>query len=157
MSGETILYFAYGSNLDIEQMESRCPSSHVKTKGRLRDYRLDFRRYSTGWRGGVADVVKDDGGEVWGIVYELTRADLKQLDAYEGYPDVYTRFTASIDTPSRTLHDVEVYAVVTKQPFTAPATRYMQIIQRAALELGFPQSYRDYLAQVPVRDSNDVP
>lgn len=97
------LYFAYGSNLDVEQMKRRCPESKVLVPGCLRGYRLDFTWHSSGWGGGVADVVLDPQKEVWGVVYELTMRDLELLDNYEGYPKVYTRFQTSIETSERTV------------------------------------------------------
>jgi gamma-glutamylcyclotransferase len=42
------LYFAYGSNLDVEQMKRRCPESKVLVPGCLRGYRLDFTWRSSG-------------------------------------------------------------------------------------------------------------
>ena len=44
-----VLYFAYGSNLDPEQMASRCPSARVAFLARLADHRLDFTYFSTRW------------------------------------------------------------------------------------------------------------
>ena len=35
-------YIAYGSNMNIEQMERRCPGARVAGKGWLKDHRLFF-------------------------------------------------------------------------------------------------------------------
>ena len=37
------LYFAYGSNMDLYQMNYRCPSSEVMGNVTLNDYKLAFR------------------------------------------------------------------------------------------------------------------
>ena len=34
------LYFAYGSNMNLDQMEFRCPDAEVAGNVRLEDYRL---------------------------------------------------------------------------------------------------------------------
>ena len=40
------LYFAYGSNLDAEQMKARCPTARPLRTARLADHRLGFTHYS---------------------------------------------------------------------------------------------------------------
>lgn len=141
-----ILYFGYGSNLDASQMRHRCPDSRVVQVGWLQDYRLEFTRYSTAWEGGVGDVVRHPGEQVWGQIYLLSQADLDSLDEYEGYPRIYTRFTSPIETHDGRVEGVWVYEVVDKQGFVSPATGYLKVIQDAAEELGFPDGYRSYLA-----------
>jgi hypothetical protein len=82
-------YFAYGSNLDAEQMRRRCPSAQPVGRARLRHHRLDFTHLSARWRGGAADVVPHSGESVWGILYDLATPDLARLDRYEaGYDRV---------------------------------------------------------------------
>ena len=138
-----IKYFAYGSNLDLAQMKIRCPSSELISKGSLSDYRLTFNRYSSGWGGGVADVIQGKGSEVWGLVFELSNSDLKRLDSYEGcYNDqtsLYERWKAIINTPKGQISDVWVYTVVEKQKFVQPTLEYLQIIKDAAVRWNFPK------------------
>ncbi|HIS18262.1 MAG TPA: gamma-glutamylcyclotransferase, partial [Candidatus Coprovivens excrementavium] len=38
-----IIYFAYGSNLNIEEMNKRCPSSNILGSTILKDYKLVFK------------------------------------------------------------------------------------------------------------------
>ena len=68
-------YFAYGSNLDLLQMKRRCPSSKLISKGSLSGYRLTFNRFSSGWGGGVADVIQAQDSKVWGLVFEISDTD----------------------------------------------------------------------------------
>lgn len=80
-----MLYFAYGSNMDWDQMKSRCPSSRFVGLAVLRDHRLAFTRYSKNRKCGVADAVPDEGKMVWGVVYEIDDRGVGPLDAAEGY------------------------------------------------------------------------
>ena len=48
-------YFAYGSNMNLEQMKYRCPAAEVVENVRLEDYRLAFRGRAPG--NGVATVL----------------------------------------------------------------------------------------------------
>src|SRR5436309_7522291 len=47
-----MLYFAYGSNLDPEQMSARCPSHRVIGLAELKEHRLVFPLFSPRWGGG---------------------------------------------------------------------------------------------------------
>ncbi len=148
-----VKYFAYGSNLDLLQMKRRCPSSELISKGSLPGYRLTFNRYSSGWGGGVADVIQDQGSEVWGLVFEISDSDLERLDRYEGcYNDqtsLYERWKAVINTPDGQVSDVWVYTVVEKQKFVPPTSEYLQIIKDAAVKWNFPKSYQDDWYLIP--------
>lgn len=50
-------YFAYGSNMNLEQMKYRCPAAEVVENVRLEDYRLAFRGKAPG--NGVATVLPE--------------------------------------------------------------------------------------------------
>jgi gamma-glutamylcyclotransferase (GGCT)/AIG2-like uncharacterized protein YtfP len=138
-------YFAYGSNLDLIQMKRRCPSSKLISKGSLSDYRLTFNRFSSGWGGGVADVIQAQGSKVWGLVFEISDTDLERLDRYEGYhkdeTSLYERWKTVIDTPNGQICDVWVYTVAEKQKFVKPTLEYLQIIKDAAKKWNFPKAY----------------
>ena len=147
-----LLYFAYGSNLDLPQMRMRCPQSSVVCPGWLQGYRLDFTRYSSVWKCGVADIIASKGDEVWGLVYNIADKDLENLDHYEGYPSAYTRFQASVHTEDDVLDDVWTYTVREKCAFKPPSRAYLDIIKRAAKEYRFPTFYRDYLEGISPED-----
>lgn len=72
------LYFAYGSNLWLEQMTERCPNHRFIGKGILKGYRWIISKR------GVANIIKSETDEVQGIVYEVTKSDEDILDRKEG-------------------------------------------------------------------------
>lgn len=71
-----MLYFAYGSNLNVAQMARRCPAAVKVGPLVLPRARLVFR--------GVADVIPDDLCSVQGGVWRITPKCLRALDVYEG-------------------------------------------------------------------------
>ena len=79
------VYFAYGSNLEPDQMRARCPGSRVLCRAILPDHVLVFRGFSRDWEGAVATVEPAPGEVVHGVVFEVTPADVESLDRYEGY------------------------------------------------------------------------
>ena len=58
-------YFAYGSNMNLEQMKYRCPAAEVVENVRLENYRLAFRGRAPG--NGVATVLPEKGSYVEGV------------------------------------------------------------------------------------------
>ena len=80
-----MFYFAYGSNMDWDQMKERCPSARFLGIAELRDHRFAFTRRSKKRGCGVCDVVSDRGKVVWGVVFEIDDVDIGQLDMEEGY------------------------------------------------------------------------
>ena len=93
----TTYYFAYGSNIDEDQMLSRCPYSMKVYKGFLKGHKLFASHNSKYWKGGVFSIKEQENSMVYGIIYEITPEDLENLDRYEGYPTVYDRKEMEID------------------------------------------------------------
>ncbi len=54
-----MLYFAYGSNMYREQMQTRCPSAEFVAKALLPDYELAFTHYSDTRKCWVADIIEN--------------------------------------------------------------------------------------------------
>jgi gamma-glutamylcyclotransferase (GGCT)/AIG2-like uncharacterized protein YtfP len=75
------LYLAYGSNLNPDQMASRCPGAKFVEKIYLADAKLVFR--------GVLDVEFCPDSIVPCAMYEINGAHELDLDRYEGVRDGY--------------------------------------------------------------------
>ena len=82
------LYFAYGSNINLDQMTFRCPSAEVVSPVTLNGYRLLFR--------GVATIAPDPVAQVKGLLWKLTPECERSLDHYEGYPNYYENMKSRI-------------------------------------------------------------
>ncbi|MCR4261064.1 MAG: gamma-glutamylcyclotransferase [Candidatus Colwellbacteria bacterium] len=143
-------YFAYGSNMNEQQMLKRCPESHLYGKGVLKNYSLDFTIYEEGrWNGGgCADVVYTPGAEVWGLVYSVSSADAKNLDIAEGVPYSYRRINKIIEVDDGKNLEAFLYEVVNKAHPKNPSTQYLDIIKRATEKYQFPKTYRDFIKAI---------
>lgn len=97
-----MLYFAYGSNLNLNQMYQRCGGSIGITQAILHDYKLVYRR-------GVATVEPSVGDKVYGALYLISDTDLDALDVYEGTPTFYYREDVVIETKSSGLQTAMTY------------------------------------------------
>ena len=131
-------------------MRKRCRSARILGVARLLGYRLGFTRYSSGWEGGVADVILEPGAEVWGLLYEIDDDDLMELDGYESYPNAYTRFQVSVQIGTRFFDGTWVYSVVDKVTFVPPTAKYLDILIEAAARWKFSGSYSEQLKKILV-------
>jgi gamma-glutamylcyclotransferase (GGCT)/AIG2-like uncharacterized protein YtfP len=163
-----MLYFAYGSNLDPEQMRARCPGHHVVGMASLQDYRLAFPLFSSDWGGGVAGLVRAHGEKVWGIVYELTDADLAALDDYEGWRgpgdqhNLYDRDAVTLDlvrpddgsVPRRVRAHTYLPRAFNPSP---PSRRYLDTVLRGARHHRLPDDYVEKLAKAAAVEESSSP
>ena len=79
-------YLAYGSNLNIPQMQFRCPEARIVGTAVIEGYRLLFKGSKTG---SYLTIEKAEGYEVPVGVWEVSERDERNLDRYEGYPTFY--------------------------------------------------------------------
>ena len=134
-----MLYFAYGSNLDADQMKRRCPSSRFVDIGRLENHALTFSGYSARWRGAVATIVKHRGAATPGVLYSLEPEDLDALDSFEGHPFAYRRCRKMVrDSDDRRVL-AHVYVLGRPDP-VPPGVEYFRTIQSAYRRLGFDRA-----------------
>tara|TARA_B100001996_G_scaffold376008_1_gene356714 strand:+ start:34 stop:477 length:444 start_codon:yes stop_codon:yes gene_type:complete len=79
-----MLYFAYGSNLNHQQMKNRCSGARYIKKYTLNGYKLCFSHKTNHSVYGHANIVKDKKSTVNGALWNITKNDEKELDGYEG-------------------------------------------------------------------------
>ena len=115
-----MLYFAYGSNLNLFQMKRRCKDSIFLRKYELKGYRLNFRsKYR------AADIEKSKNSLVPGALFEISKSDEKKLDVYEDYPNLYRKLYFSYYNKT-----VMTYIMVNKTEFRYPTERYLNVVKR---------------------------
>ena len=115
-----MLYFAYGSNLNLFQMKRRCKDSVFIKKYELKGYRLNFRsKYR------AADIEKSKNSLVPGALFEISKSDEKKLDVYEDYPILYKKLYFTFYNKT-----VMTYIMVNKTEFRYPTERYLNVVKR---------------------------
>ncbi len=134
------LYFAYGSNLKLRQLQRRCPGSTVVGRARLPGYRRAFTRYATKRKGGVADIVAEEDAEVWGVLYDVDDEGMASLDAFEGVPRAYRRETVRVTDDEGVEREAETYDANKTGEF-APCREYLDLIVTGGREHGLPDEY----------------
>ena len=102
------LYFAYGSNMNLGQMEYRCPAAVPVGAVHLDDFRLAFRGAGLS---AVATIVPEAGSHVDGVLWSITSDCEKSLDRYEGYPNFYGKQAVCVADAAGNKHTVMAYVM----------------------------------------------
>jgi len=154
-----MLYFAYGSNLDWNQMKERCPSAQFVCRALIHDYRLAFTRQSKTRGCAVADIVPHKGSCVWGVVYQISDYDIGALDKNEGFQpnrkrdeNAYVRENyhvyeeGNIEKPL----SVTIYIANKQKNPPLPDDKYKKLIVEGAKFWHLPGDYVKELEQIKV-------
>ena len=133
------LYYAYGANLNLDSMASRCPGFEPISTAVLPDYRFAFK--------GVADVEPAPGENVYGALYMLTPQHIKTLDRFEGFPNLYIKKQVLI----RILDGLEpkcftkatVYIMRNGARYAQPSNVYLNTILTGCKQWKLPENYQE--------------
>lgn len=80
---DSFLYFAFGSNLSSERIRKNSPSAAFVSIARLPGYDLRFCGYaSENWKGATATIWKEEGAEMWGVVWRISNEHSDALNRY---------------------------------------------------------------------------
>jgi gamma-glutamylcyclotransferase (GGCT)/AIG2-like uncharacterized protein YtfP len=128
------LYFAYGANMDAAAMALRCPASRLIGRGQLHRHRFIIMRE------GYASVIRDPVRTVWGVLWDLSLADVPALDRYEGVAGgLYSKSSQPVVTQGG-IKRALIYSGRSTAP-GAPRPGYLEAVLRAAEAAQLPPAY----------------
>ncbi len=132
-------YIAYGSNMVREQMDYRCPDAKLIGTGYISGARLEFYLHAT------VEKTGDMRNRVPVAVWEISAADEKRLDRYEGYPSYYVKeeWPVRMDDGSEIKGMIYIMKLIRNAP---PQHSYYQGIVDAYRALGLSRQVRTVLA-----------
>jgi hypothetical protein len=153
------LYAAYGSNMHPEQMLKRAPHSPMTGTGWLHGWRLTFGGEDIGWEGALATIAEDPGSKVFVVLYDVTPADEKNLDRWEGSElGIHKKIRCRVDRLTGFSTDTApepVLAwlyVIDAWEGGLPSARYLGVMADAAEIAGAPAQYVHNLRTRPARN-----
>lgn len=123
-----MLYWAYGSNLNVRAMRVRCPAARFVGPLTLDDGAIVFRN--------VADVIHCPGSVVPGGLWEITKECEQALDRYEG---VASRFYLKRYLTLKVGKDVReclYYQMRTSRGILPPSEGYYHTIMKGYEDFG---------------------
>ncbi|GBF34069.1 hypothetical protein DCCM_3181 [Desulfocucumis palustris] len=152
LSASGLLYFAYGCDLDPEQMYlKRCPGSHYLCRAALDGFRLAFDRYSAEWGGGQASFRRCENSTVWGALYHVKPEHWSALDNVEVTP-----YCRRVRVPVKT--SFGLFCAECYQSFPAeialPSKKYLDKIISGGHFFGLPQKYLRLVGSIPVANDS---
>ena len=133
-----VKYYAYGSNVDRDQMKRRCPESEFLGPAVLPGYSFLINRR------GVATVIPSTG-KVHGILWAFPRGRPKALPVRGGGPGLYLKASVLVEARSLGRTEAMIYLASDLRP-GKPRNGCLELILKAATDHHFPEDYIASLA-----------
>ena len=148
------LYFAYGSNLNIEDLKRYEKRKNIEQSESfvnstkifdgiffLPDYELQFPVYSRTREGGVLDVAPNKGHAVAGKLFEVV--NWKLLDRKEGSPNFYKKIPITVIGENGKTIDAVTYVVNSdkEQKYQKPHENYVKVVSDGYKDFGILEKY----------------
>lgn len=127
-------YFAYGMNTNLDEMARRCPGATSLGAAWINDYEFVFRTH--------ADIVKSPGDICYGVLWDITPAHLKALDALEGYPYYYNRFRVRVNLGNHFVYAL-TYQMNDQSYVQEPGAGYLQMVTEGYQQNSVPTNQID--------------
>ena len=127
-------YLAYGSNLNLEEMKYRCRSAKPIGKLILNGYRLVYKGDSDNYA--YLTLEKDLNSFVPLGLYELSIFDIKSLDLYEGYPELYSKIYLPININNKKQKAL-IYIMNDEFDYHLPSIEYINTCIKGYHDFGF--------------------
>ena len=148
---DEVWYFAYGANMNDAAFIVRRRMKPLEWRvGRVQGYRLRFNLDGRPiGKGAPANLCSDPSGEVWGVLYRITRAALVHLDSTEGVPGPrYRHLWLDVADPADAPLRAVTYVADGNELDGNPSLRYITLIRDGARAHGLPQPYLAFLERV---------
>ncbi|MDD3858938.1 MAG: BPL-N domain-containing protein [Bacteroidales bacterium] len=159
MTNNKVLLFAYGSNMNLRDLNLYFKKNNVKANisivgvACLKNYKLSWSKFSKTRDCGTLNIESSENSEVWGIVIQVDKYTLQLFDKKEGHPKHYQRIKVSVVTNENSILETHTY---TSHPahITAnfwPTEDYLNTVISGAIEHKLPTDYIKTLQEnVPV-------
>ncbi len=139
---DTLLSFAYGSNMSSAYLRETCPSAVPVGRAQLPNVAIEFRRFSTDLAGGISTTQLAPGAVVWGVLFEIARAEIEALDLLEDVDKgLYLREGHLVLDEVSAWRLAQLYRVARPEGPFAPSAKYLEWVRAGAAEHGLLADY----------------
>lgn len=143
---DEVIYFAYGTLLELDEIHKYCPTAESLGVFRLKDYRLGFAACGPDPGTGGCTLTKDSDNTMYGLLYKMPLNERQILDKASGYD---TGLWSKLDITVLDNNDNPVPANTSVIPNPsgahAPPESYTRPILSGAKSIPLPA---DYIAQL---------
>lgn len=145
----TIVNFAYGSNMLLRRVRERAPSATPLGVGRLRGHMLRWHKPGSKDGSGKCDALYTgrESDVVWGVLYALEESCKRALDEFEGLGRGYDEKEVEIATSTGPVRALIYYATV-RDAGVLPFHWYKALVVAGARESGLPPDYVQQLEEI---------
>ncbi len=152
------LYAAYGSNLNMAQMEYRCPDATVYSTAELKDHELLFRGSP---HSAVATIEPKEGSSVPILLWEISAKDERNLNRYEGWPTLYGKEQKDFQLESGETVSAMVYVMTPGHEMGSPSGYYYATIEEGYQDCGFDtailEQAREHSEELAAQEQGSAP
>ncbi len=151
-------YFSYGSNMDEEDLRKWCkkeskpfPKWELLGIACLENYQLVFNYYSSGRKGGAANLMECYNHKIYGLLFAMNESDRDTIRTKEGSPKYYEEITVPVKHRANSIPHVITYKVIRDKEeieHQKPTKYYMNLILKNAHSNKFPDEYIRYLESI---------
>lgn len=142
-------YLAYGSNLNLLQMQTRCVGSKPIGTAVLDNYQLSYKGSMDGYS--YLTIEEKDESYVPVGVYKISHLDEALLDKYEGYPELYYKEYKTVNVNGRKRKAL-IYVMRPEFEYYIPSTNYVNICKKGYKDFGFSEEILDQALQVTIEN-----
>ena len=138
----TILYFAYGSNMSTRRLAARVPSTKAISVAALRGHRLKFRKL--GKDGSAKCDVANTGDQtdvVYGVVFAILFSEKSILDRIEGLGNGYAEKDVVVVSETGNEFKAVTYYATNIDVSLKPRDWYVEHVLHGAREHELPANY----------------
>ena len=126
-------YFAYGSNMNREQMSRRCPGAEFGSLAVLKGWTYFING------NGYAGVQKRPGSETHGCLWTLSESHWVALDRYEAVAEgFYERVLLEVEVGVHRMKLRTWVYLSTDRTYGRPSSQYQRIVTEGGREIGLP-------------------
>lgn len=137
-------YLAYGCNLNLSLMKHRCPTAKKVGSIDIEGYRLVYKGSMKGYA--TLTLEECEGYTTPLGLYELSIFDIKALDIYEGYPDLYLRHDFKTTVNGKTISAL-LYIMKPEFDYQMPSNKYVEECIQGYADFGFDRQILDKALQ----------
>lgn len=153
----TLLYFAYGANLDAKRFSKYDMNVLPVGTAKLEDHALRFSLPCEYLDKGFASTEPEAGHAVWGVVYKFDKPSMFLLDVMEwALLNQYRRVLVNVKLSDGQVLKAFCYRARYPRSGLMPSTQYKSMVLESARAHGFPKEYLSEIENQPSKDKFDL-
>ncbi len=130
-----MLYFAYGSLVNRDQLLALCPTAKPLGTARIPDHALCFTGHSAVWGGGTATIGLAPTAELWGALYEIDAAGRDRIER-SGQSDGYVWSVTQVENSNGERIQTGILVKVRDLKRTTPSDAYLEVLRAGWAQWG---------------------